>query len=99
MLRIVWRQHWVALSVLLTLSAVAVGALVLSEIYYRGLGVRVWRTWAVQAFGPNYPDLAIQAIPLLPTLFVGGPPISPELAHCTPGSPPPPAYCNRRPAP
>lgn len=84
MLRIVWRQHWVALSVLLTLSVVAVGALVLSGIYYRGIGARVWRT-AWQAFGPNYPDLAMQAIPLMAALFVGVQLIARELDDGTAG--------------
>lgn len=85
MLRLVWRQHWVALSVLLTLSAVAVVALVLSGIYYRGFGVHVWRTWAWQAYGPKYPDLAMQAIPLMAALFVGVQLIARELDDGTAG--------------
>jgi ABC-type transport system involved in multi-copper enzyme maturation permease subunit len=71
MLRLVWRQHWVALSVLLTLSAVAIGALVLSGRYYRTFPAHLWRTFAWQGFGPKYPDLAMEAIPLVAGLFVG----------------------------
>ncbi len=85
MLRLVWRQHWVALSVLLTLSAVGVAALVLSGIYYRGFGVHAWRTWAWQAYGPKYPDLAMQAIPLVAGLFVGVQLIARELDDGTAG--------------
>ena len=85
MLRLVWRQHWVALSVLLTLSAVAVGALVLSGIYYRTFPVHLWRTFAWQGFGPNYPDLAMQAIPLVAALFVGVQLIARELDDGTAG--------------
>jgi ABC-type transport system involved in multi-copper enzyme maturation permease subunit len=85
MLRLVWRQHWVALSVLLTLSAVAVAALVLSGIYYRGLDAHGWRTWVWQAHGPHYPDLAMQAIPLLAALYVGVRLISRELDDGTAG--------------
>ena len=85
MLRLVWRQHWVALSVLLTLSAVAVSALVLSGIYYRGLGIDMWRTWLWKGYEPNYPDLAMQAVPLVAGLFVGVQLIARELDDGTAG--------------
>jgi ABC-type transport system involved in multi-copper enzyme maturation permease subunit len=84
MLRVLWRQHRIALSALLTLSAVAVGALVVSGIYYRGLGVQAWR-WEWQGYGPKYPDLAMQAIPLLGGLYVGVQLIARELEDGTAG--------------
>ncbi len=83
MWRLLWRQHSIALSVLLTLSAGAIGALVRSGIYDRELGVQAWRTWAWQAYEPKYPDLAMQAIPLLAGLFVGVQLIARELEDGT----------------
>jgi ABC-type transport system involved in multi-copper enzyme maturation permease subunit len=85
MLRLVWRQHWVALSVLLALAAVAIGGLVLSEMYYRSFPVHVWRTGVWQAYGPKYPDLAMQAIPLVAAQFVGVQLIARELEDGTAG--------------
>jgi len=83
MLRLVWRQHRGALSVLLSLSAVAIGALVLADLYDRRFPVHLWRTFLWQGYGPNYPDLAMQAIPLAAALFVGVPLIVPELEDGT----------------
>ncbi|MBO0834228.1 MAG: hypothetical protein J2P28_01760 [Actinobacteria bacterium] len=83
MLRLVWRQHWVALSVLLTLSAIAIGALILSERFNSRFPAQMWRTYVWQSYGPNYPDLAMQAIPLMAALFVGVQLISRELEDGT----------------
>jgi ABC-type transport system involved in multi-copper enzyme maturation permease subunit len=83
MLRLVWRQHWPALLVVLTLSAVAIGAMVIAELYCRSFPRHIWRTWAWQAYGPKYPDLAMQAIPLVAGLFVGVQLIAPELEDGT----------------
>lgn len=83
MLRLVWRQHWVALSVVLTLSAVAIEALVLSEMFNSTFPVRDWRAGEWQGYGPQYPDLAMQAIPLVAALFVGIQLIAPELEDGT----------------
>jgi ABC-type transport system involved in multi-copper enzyme maturation permease subunit len=71
MLRLVWRQHRVALCALLALSAVAIGVLIRSEMFDRGFPAGMWRAYVWQSYGPNYPDLAMQAIPLLAALFVG----------------------------
>lgn len=70
MLRVVWRQHWRSLSVPLTLAAVAIGALIAAEIYDRQFTAADWR-WAWQFYGPRYPDLAMQAIPLMAAVSVG----------------------------
>jgi ABC-type transport system involved in multi-copper enzyme maturation permease subunit len=85
MMRLLWRQHWAALSVLLTLSVIGIGALVVSGLYYRGLGAQAWRTWGWRAYGPKYPDLAMQTIPLLAGLFVGVQLIARELEDGTAG--------------
>jgi hypothetical protein len=45
--------------------------------------VRVWRAGMWQAYGPQYPDLAMQAIPLMAALFVGVQLIAPELVDGT----------------
>lgn len=87
MQRIVWRQHGAALSVLLTLSAGAVAALVASGIVLRRVaaaaGTGWWRQMGGQAYGPTYPDLAMQAIPLAAALFVGVQLIARELEDGT----------------
>lgn len=82
-LRLIWRQHGVALSVPLTMSAVAIGALVVSELYNRSFPVHLWRTGLWQAYGPEYPDFAMQAIPLVGALFVGVQLIARELEDGT----------------
>jgi ABC-type transport system involved in multi-copper enzyme maturation permease subunit len=83
MLRLLWRQHWRVLAVPLTLSAVAIGALIISELYNRQFPVHLWRTGLWQSYGPQYPDLAMQAIPLVAGLFVGVQLIAPELEDGT----------------
>jgi len=70
MMRLTWRQHWVALLVLLTLSVVAVTALVISGLFERSIPAQEWR-YVWQGYGPNYVDLAVQAIPLVGALFLG----------------------------
>lgn len=69
MLRVLWRQHGVALTALVSLSVLAAGTLIISGLWLRG------RTsspqTAVTNYGPRYPDLAMQAIPLLIAVFVG----------------------------
>jgi ABC-type transport system involved in multi-copper enzyme maturation permease subunit len=90
-LHIVWRQHWMALSVLLALSATAIAALAVSE--RRLSSIRgawgphgLWNASTFHsAYGPSYPDLAVQAIPLVAALFVGVPLIARELEDGTAG--------------
>lgn len=67
MLRLVWRQHWMALAVMLALSAAAIAALVVSEAYFRGIPAGR----LVRDFGPNSADLALQAIPAASGLGTG----------------------------
>jgi ABC-type transport system involved in multi-copper enzyme maturation permease subunit len=75
LLRVTWRQHYAALTLICSITAVAVGALVISGFRLRDiasqLGARVWQETVPGNFGPQYPDLAMQAIPLLIALFVG----------------------------
>ncbi len=85
MLGLLWRQHGIALSVLLALSALAVVVLIISGIYYRRFGVQAWRGGQWYYYGPKYPDLAMQAIPLLAGLFVGVQLIARELEDGTAG--------------
>jgi len=76
MFGVVWQQHAVALPVILTLFAIAAAALAysgprLSHIA-RSIGPRFWNASLIQtAYGPHYPDLAMQAIPLLIAMYVG----------------------------
>jgi ABC-type transport system involved in multi-copper enzyme maturation permease subunit len=76
MFRVVWHQHGVALALVLMLFAIAAAALAYSEPRLRkiagGVGPGYWNASLLQSsYGPRYPDLAIQAIPLLIALFVG----------------------------
>jgi hypothetical protein len=75
MLRVLWRQHGAALTVLLSLLAIAAGALIISGPRLREvasqLSAREWRDVILIGYGPRYPDLAMQAIPLLIALFLG----------------------------
>jgi ABC-type transport system involved in multi-copper enzyme maturation permease subunit len=77
MLGVLWRQHGVALTVLLSLLVIAAGALIISGLRLREIaslpGPRYWRYSLLSSYGPRYPDLAMQAIPLLMGLFVGVP--------------------------
>lgn len=77
MLRVLCRQHGAALIVVLSLSAIAAAAMVISEPKLRYvaslMGAKEWRSTLTFAYGPRYPDLAMQAIPLLTALFVGVP--------------------------
>ncbi len=86
MLGLVWRQHRGALSLVLGLTAFAIAELVASAISYRGLGAQSW--WESgwwQSYGPEYPDLALQAIPLAAALFLGVQLIAGELEYGTAG--------------
>jgi ABC-type transport system involved in multi-copper enzyme maturation permease subunit len=74
--RVVWQQHGVGLALILVLFAIAAAALAYSEPRLRqaarSLGPGLWNTSLFQtSFGPRYPDLAMQAIPLLTALLVG----------------------------
>jgi ABC-type transport system involved in multi-copper enzyme maturation permease subunit len=88
MFRVVWQQHGVALAVILMLFAVAAAALAYSEPRLRQVthswGPRFWiaddfRT----SYSAHYPDLAMQAIPLLIAMFIGVRLVSPELESGT----------------
>src|SRR5215472_2047250 len=81
MVRLVLRQHGVALAFVLALFAIAAIALVKTEPYLRhapkcciGPGYTVApRTGftVAQIYNPIVPDLAMQAIPLVAAVFVG----------------------------
>jgi ABC-type transport system involved in multi-copper enzyme maturation permease subunit len=79
MLAITWRQHGIAMTIALIIIAGTIAILTYSEpilrhIATQSLGRRFWNAATIQSFyGPRYPDLAMQAIPLLIALFVGIP--------------------------
>jgi ABC-type transport system involved in multi-copper enzyme maturation permease subunit len=88
MFRVVWRQHGVALALTLMLFAIAAAALARSEPRLRqvarGLGPGSWNASLFQSsWGPRYPDLAMQAIPLLIAVFVGVRLVSREMENGT----------------
>jgi ABC-type transport system involved in multi-copper enzyme maturation permease subunit len=87
MFRVVWQQHGGALGVTLMLFAIAAAALAYSEPRLRqvarGAGPG-WNATLVQSsYGAHYPDLAMQAIPLLIAVFVGVRLVSGELEYGT----------------
>lgn len=87
MFRVVWQQHGGALAVTLMLFAIAAAALAYSEPRLRqvarGAGPD-WNATLVQSsYGAHYPDLAMQAIPLLIAVFVGVRLVSGELEYGT----------------
>ncbi len=87
MFRVAWRQHGVALPVILMLFATAAAALAYSEPILRNAAsgsLRLWRvTLLAGGYGTRYPDLAMQAIPLLIAVFVGVRLVSQELENGT----------------
>jgi ABC-type transport system involved in multi-copper enzyme maturation permease subunit len=90
MFRVVWQQHGVALAFILLLFAIAAAAMAYSEPLLRqiarsfridGVG---WNAYVVQnSYGAHYPDLAMQAIPLLIAVYVGVRLVSPEIEDGT----------------
>jgi ABC-type transport system involved in multi-copper enzyme maturation permease subunit len=88
MLRVVWQQHGVALTLILMLFAIAGAALAYTEPFLRHVadekGPRFWIASLLQnAYGPHYPNLAMQAGPLLIAMFVGVRLVSQELENGT----------------
>jgi hypothetical protein len=79
MFRVVFQQHGVALAVLVVLSAIAVAAMVISEPRLRHVEATVGASSFLAFWSPHYPDLAMQAFPLLAALFVGVPLVSREI--------------------
>jgi hypothetical protein len=79
MLAITWRQHGIAMTIALIAFAGTIAVLTYTEpvlryIAIHSLGRRLWNATTIQvSYGPRYPDLAMQAIPLLIALFVGIP--------------------------
>lgn len=80
MVRLVLRQHGVALAFVLALFGIAAVALVITEPLLRHVansgiwpGATVADTMSAlrDSYGPKYPDLAMQAIPLMAAVFVG----------------------------
>jgi ABC-type transport system involved in multi-copper enzyme maturation permease subunit len=73
MFRVVWQQHGVALAFLLLLFAIAAAVLAYSEPRLRHVarGPGWNATVVLRFYGAHYPDLAMQAIPLLIAVFVG----------------------------
>lgn len=73
--RLVLRQHGVALGFVLALFGIAAVALTVSEPILRRVASSVGSGWNLNFVttgdGPNYPDLAMQAIPLVAAVFVG----------------------------
>jgi len=87
MLRVVWQQHGIALALILMLFAIAAAALIYTEPFLRHaahVGPRFWRIELLQSgYGVHYPDLAMQAIPLLIAMYVGVRLVSRELEYGT----------------
>jgi hypothetical protein len=88
MFRVVWQQHGVALAVILMLFAIAAAALAYSEPRLRQLthswGPRFWIVYDFRnSYSAHYPDLAMQAIPLLIAMFIGVRLVSRELESGT----------------
>jgi ABC-type transport system involved in multi-copper enzyme maturation permease subunit len=87
MFRVVWQGHGVALAFILLLFAIAAAALAYSEPLLRsvarGSGPGWNATLILSSYGARYPDLAMQAIPLLIAVFVGVRLVSPELENGT----------------
>jgi ABC-type transport system involved in multi-copper enzyme maturation permease subunit len=84
MFRVVWQQHGVALAVILMLFAIAATALAYSEPRLRQVthswGPRFWIVYDFRSsYSAHYPDLAMQAIPLLIAMFIGVRLVSREL--------------------
>ncbi|HEX3965042.1 MAG TPA: hypothetical protein VHZ03_51775, partial [Trebonia sp.] len=73
MVRLVLRQHGVALAFVLALFAIAAVALVISEPILRHVANEGFWTMSLlgYSYSPKYPDLAMQAIPLAAAVFVG----------------------------
>lgn len=75
MVRLVLRQHGVALGFVLALFAIAAVALMVSEPVLRHVANGADSDWDMSllstSYGPKYPDLAMQAIPLVAAVFVG----------------------------
>jgi hypothetical protein len=76
MLWLVCRQHSIALFVLVAFSAIAIGALIVSEGALTHILAQApygswWREMGWTFYSPQYPDLAMQAIPLIAAMFVG----------------------------
>ena len=75
MVRLVLRQHGVALAFVLALFGIAAVALTVSEPVLRHVANGADSDWNMSllstAYGPKYPDLAMQAIPLVAAVFVG----------------------------
>lgn len=73
--RLVLRQHRVALAFVLALFAIGTVALTATEPILRrvaSIGPSSYDLYLLQvAYGPKYPDLAMQAIPLVAAVFVG----------------------------
>jgi hypothetical protein len=75
MVRLVLRQHGVALAFVLALFGIAAVALVITEPRLHHVASEVGPAWnmsfVTSGDGPKYPDLAMQAIPLMAAVFVG----------------------------
>jgi ABC-type transport system involved in multi-copper enzyme maturation permease subunit len=86
MFGVVWQQHGVALAFILLLFAIAAAALAYSEPILRHVasevGPRLWKA-NFGGDGPRYPDLAMQAIPLLIAAYVGVRLVSREMENGT----------------
>lgn len=92
MVRLVLRQHGVALAFVLALFGIAAVALVITEPRLRHIandgiwpGATAAQTMSALrgSWGPKYPDLAMQAIPLMAAVFVGVRLVSRETANGT----------------
>jgi len=85
MFRVVWQRHGVALTLTLTLFAIAAAAMAYSEPRLRHVARGgYWTASFVQSsFGAHYPDLAMQAIPLLMGMYVGVRLVSRDLENGT----------------
>jgi ABC-type transport system involved in multi-copper enzyme maturation permease subunit len=87
MVRLVLRQHGVALAFVLALFGIAAVALVITEPLLRHVANGADSDWNMSllstAYGPKYPDLAMQAIPLMAAVFVGVRLVSRETANGT----------------
>jgi ABC-type transport system involved in multi-copper enzyme maturation permease subunit len=84
---IIWRQHGAAVACALVLLAGAAAALIASSprlhTVAADVGPKAWRDILRYGYGPHYPDVAMQAIPMLIGLFVGVPLVGRDIENGT----------------